>query len=61
MIKQTPYTPSVRIARPRPRILSTPRWISQDIFSGATEVEIEHQGAIYRLRQTAQGKLILTK
>ena len=34
---------------------------SQSIFSGAHEVEIEHRGAVYRLRQTALGKLILTK
>lgn len=34
---------------------------SQDIFRGANEVLIVHQGAVYRLRQTALGKLILTK
>ena len=31
------------------------------IFAGAQEVEIDHNGAVYRLRQTSLGKLILTK
>ncbi|SFV38367.1 Hemin uptake protein HemP [Devosia crocina] len=34
---------------------------SDDILSGRTEILIEHQGAIYRLRVTRQNKLILTK
>jgi hemin uptake protein HemP len=34
---------------------------SVDMFAGAKEVIIEHDGATYRLRQTSQGKLILTK
>jgi len=34
---------------------------SQQLFAGAHELEIMHQGAQYRLRQTALGKLILTK
>ena len=34
---------------------------SQDLFKANKELEIEHQGMIYRLRKTAQGKLILTK
>ena len=34
---------------------------SRSLLSGAQEVEIEHHGAVYRLRQTALGKLILTK
>ena len=34
---------------------------SQTIFSGAQEVEIDHNGTLYRLRQTSLGKLILTK
>lgn len=38
-----------------------PRLPSRAIFAGAQEVEIEHNGAVYRLRQTALGKLILTK
>jgi len=34
---------------------------SQALFAGADELEITHQGSQYRLRQTALGKLILTK
>lgn len=34
---------------------------SQALFSGATEIEIEHKDSLYRLRQTSLGKLILTK
>lgn len=37
------------------------RLAAQDILGGGSEAEIEHNGAIYRLRLTAQGKLILTK
>lgn len=31
------------------------------LFQSAKEIEIEHRGDLYRLRQTALGKLILTK
>ncbi|MCD2172086.1 hemin uptake protein HemP [Rhizobium sp. C4] len=31
------------------------------LFRGAREIEIEHNGEIYRLRITRQGKLILNK
>jgi hemin uptake protein HemP len=34
---------------------------SGDLFRGAVEVEIVHREQVYRLRQTALGKLILTK
>jgi hemin uptake protein HemP len=34
---------------------------SSQLFAGAVEVQIEHFGAVYRLKQTALGKLILTK
>jgi hemin uptake protein HemP len=34
---------------------------SETLFAGATEVQIAHRGAVYRLKQTALGKLILTK
>ncbi len=37
------------------------RLSSHAIFAGAREVEIEHYGALYRLRETSLGKLILTK
>lgn len=34
---------------------------SETLFAGRTELHIEHRGTLYRLRQTALGKLILTK
>ncbi len=34
---------------------------SVDLLQGADEVLIEHEGACYRLRRTALGRLILTK
>ena len=41
---------------PRP-----PRYDSADLFGSASEVVISHDGALYRLRRTSLGKLILTK
>jgi hemin uptake protein HemP len=37
------------------------RLSSQSLLGGQREVEIDHGGAVYRLRVTALGKLILTK
>jgi hemin uptake protein HemP len=37
------------------------RFDSTQLLRGAKEVEIDHGGAIYRLQETSQGKLILTK
>ena len=34
---------------------------SEELLDGRTEVMIEHNGDLYRLRHTRQGKLILTK
>jgi hemin uptake protein HemP len=34
---------------------------SRDLFAGTRELAITHRGEIYRLRLTAQNKLILTK
>jgi len=38
----------------------TPRFKSEDLFQQQREVEIDHQGRIYRLRLTQLNKLILT-
>ncbi|MBC3880240.1 hemin uptake protein HemP [Undibacterium sp. LX40W] len=53
---------------PEPILLKTKRndgtslrHSSKDILQGFKEIEIEHQGSIYRLRCTSLGKLILTK
>ena len=38
------------------------RLTSDQLFTGgAVEVQIDHHGVLYRLKQTALGKLILTK
>ena len=48
--------PAVRRVAPAPLSIT-----SEKLFAGATEVQISHGGAVYRLKQTALGKLILTK
>lgn len=57
--------PQVSVRQPvvgRGALAAAPaRVSSQALFCGANEVEIEHHGAVYRLRLTALGKLILTK
>lgn len=51
-------TASQPVAQPR----SKPRLRSDQLFSAGTdEIEIEHGEALYRLRITSLGKLILTK
>ena len=42
------------------RVGSARRMSSADLFAGAREIEIEHNGRQYRLRITQTGKLILT-
>jgi len=37
-----------------------PRISTRDLFRQAREIEIEHEGRIYRLRMTSLNKLILT-
>lgn len=46
---------------PNPEAMRATRITSDRLFAGAAEVQIDHRGAVYRLRQTALGKLILTK
>ncbi len=49
-------------AAPRPAAPSTTVKISSEkLFAGALEVQIDHHGALYRLKKTSLGKLILTK
>lgn len=52
------HAPDASRARPPAAAL---RVTSAQIFSGALEVHIDHHGTMYRLKQTALGKLILTK
>mgnify|MGYP003670583906 CR=1 FL=1 len=34
---------------------------SADLFGPAAEVIVDHEGVLYRLRRTSNGKLLLTK
>lgn len=59
----TSAAPAAEAPRPAlPAVTGAPQRVSSaGLLRGASEIEIEHKGAIYRLRQTSQGKLILTK
>lgn len=52
--------PAPTVSPPNQRC-SRRRMGSAQIFLGCDEVEIDHVGALYRLRITSLGKLILTK
>ena len=52
--------PREAAALPTPKAARAPI-DSAALFAGASEVQIAHRGALYRLKQTALGKLILTK
>lgn len=46
----------------RERVTEPVRTVSSDdLFRGRHEIAVDHYGAIYRLRITRQGKLILNK
>jgi len=49
--------------RPAPQAVPAPQPVlrSEQLLGGAQEVLIEHRGALYRLKLTSLGKLILTK
>ena len=51
----------LRRARSREDLLGLLEEVGQRLVRPAREVEIEHEGMLYRLRITALGKLILTK
>ena len=44
-----------------PRVPISPRYRYLDLSGSGSEVLIEHEGQIYRLRRTRNGKLILNK
>ena len=50
--------PSARVERPH---LAVRTVSSNALFQGEHEIGIEHHGALYRLKITRQGKLILNK
>ncbi|MDE1995283.1 MAG: hemin uptake protein HemP [Rhizobiaceae bacterium] len=57
MIAEKPPKPPVPpLAAPHVRMVE-----STDIFRGQTEIMIRHEGVIYRMKITRQGKLILNK
>ena len=58
-LEMKPPVPDAKPARPAPsaqRVLS-----SQQLLLGHRQLQIEHHGQLYTLRETSQGKLILTK
>jgi hemin uptake protein HemP len=54
-------TDAARCDRSRTVPLRRTRLRADSLFCGANEIEIQHGEAIYRLRITSLGKLILTK
>ena len=66
MKSTVPTAPATPTDAPAPALPAAPRpplrrISSRELLAGATEIEIDHHGMCYRLRHTAQGKLILTK
>jgi len=56
-----PASAADRSTGPAPSQPSGHRWRSADLLGPGREIEIEHGQAVYRLRLTSLGKLILTK
>lgn len=57
MVKQSQNPPQ----QARPDAAPTQTLTSAELMQGKREIVIVHQGERYRLRQTRNGKLILTK
>ena len=59
-----PVPPDQRLAkggRPQGDVAATPTIRSSDLLGQGREIFIEHDGSLYRLRLTRNGKLILHK
>ena len=54
-------TSPVTASAPASASTAAPVLSSQSVLQGRSQVAIEHNGAVYRLQTTRQGKLILTK
>ncbi len=52
---------ALQLLPPKPTPAAVRCIASDQLFRGTAQVHIEHRGVLYRLRQTALGKLILTK
>jgi hemin uptake protein HemP len=55
---QSPESPDAVVQR---SLSNTPKYRYADLSCSGAEVLIEHEGQIYRLRTTRNGKLILMK
>jgi hemin uptake protein HemP len=53
---QRAFSAGAPLRAPKVRVIA-----SEQLFAGFPEVQIAHGDAVYRLRQTSLGKLILTK
>lgn len=53
--------PSLTPGKKHPETESLPSYDSGDLLKGAREILIHHEGEVYRLRLTRNGKLILNK
>jgi hemin uptake protein HemP len=63
--RRPPARPSEPVGSPSTELLRgarhSARLTSAQLFGPRQEIQIEHGEAVYRLRITSQGKLILTK
>ena len=61
-IQSSPMPPRRAVVEGGHSVSTTPKQMkSGALFEGAQELRIDHHGQEYRLRQTRNGKLILTK
>jgi len=58
-MSDTPRPPQPQPEQPPPA--ETPCLSTRELFRGAREIWIEHDGVLYRLRLTRRNKLILQK
>ena len=60
-LRESPVAAAGRCCTARQPGLPSGRSSSSTLFPGEHEIGIEHHGALYRLKITRQGKLILNK
>lgn len=61
MMPNAPSAPASSRPARKPAVAVPRRIRSRELFGASREVRIDHEGVEYRLTQTRQGKLILTK